>query len=105
MREVHEPVPQFNAKLLMSVERFVLGSSVTESLASLKFLNRTLKRMIPAAPFERSSWGIADDDQLFWHNMASLGKGEKTTVSPENLSLRIDRRGYFSIHSPGSNVV
>ena len=53
--------------------------------------------MVPAAPFERSSWEIVDDDQLFWHNMASLEEEEKVTTSPENLYFRIDRRAYFTL--------
>ena len=43
---LHRPVPYFNEKLLMSVER-------------------TLKRFKPDQPFERSSWSIADDRNLF----------------------------------------
>ena len=44
---IHEVVPHFNEKLLMSVER-------------------TLKRFAPDEPFERSSWMIVDDRNLFW---------------------------------------
>lgn len=43
---LHRPVPDFNAKLLMSVER-------------------TLKRFKPDQSFERSSWNIMDDRNLF----------------------------------------
>ena len=52
MREVHEPVPEFNEKLLMSVER-------------------TLKRFKPNEPFERASWEIVNDWSLF--RRGSLG--------------------------------
>lgn len=44
---VHSPVPQFNEKLLVSVER-------------------TLKRFKPNEPFERTSWEIVDDRNLFY---------------------------------------
>jgi hypothetical protein len=46
MREVHEPVPDFNEKILTSVER-------------------TLKRFKSNEPFERASWEIVDDWSLF----------------------------------------
>ena len=49
---LHKPVPHFNEKLLMSVER-------------------TLKRFRPDQPFERSSWMIADDRNLFWRASSS----------------------------------
>ena len=48
---LHKPVPHFNEKLLMSVER-------------------TLKRFKPDQPFERSSWMITDDRNLFWREDA-----------------------------------
>ena len=51
---LHAPVPYFNEKLLMSVER-------------------TLKRFRPDQPFERSSWMIADDRNLFWRESSYLG--------------------------------
>ncbi|EJU05052.1 hypothetical protein DACRYDRAFT_104940 [Dacryopinax primogenitus] len=75
MSEVHGPVPQFNDKLLLSVER-------------------TLKRMHPSAPFERSSWAIVDDKNLFWHNIASLPVGAEITRPPAELFLRIDRQTF-----------
>ncbi|KZT52936.1 hypothetical protein CALCODRAFT_475314 [Calocera cornea HHB12733] len=78
MSEVHGPVPQFNDKLLLSVER-------------------TLKRMHPSAPFERSSWMIADDRNLFWHNIASLPPGAEITVPPSDLLLRIDRQTFLKL--------
>jgi hypothetical protein len=46
MEQVHTPVPEFNEKLLLSVER-------------------TLKRFKSNEPFERASWEIVDDWQLF----------------------------------------
>ncbi|QRV75034.1 actin-related protein 10 [Ceratobasidium sp. AG-Ba] len=75
MYDVHQPVPQFNQKLLVSVER-------------------TLKRMDPNAPFERSSWEIVDDNNLFYHNIATLSEGEKCTTDPGDLYLRIDRQAF-----------
>lgn len=47
LRDVHEPVPYFNQKILLSVER-------------------TLKRFKPSEPFERTSWEIVDDRNLFF---------------------------------------
>jgi hypothetical protein len=47
IKTVHAPVPQFNEKLLLSVER-------------------TLKRFKPNEPFERTSWEIVDDRNLFF---------------------------------------
>ncbi|KZT50557.1 hypothetical protein CALCODRAFT_559055 [Calocera cornea HHB12733] len=75
MSVVHAPVPQFNEKLLMSVER-------------------TLKRMLPSAPFERSSWEIVDDLNFYWHNIALLPQGGKVGVDPGELYLRIDRQTF-----------
>ena len=49
---LHKPVPHFNEKLLVSVER-------------------TLKRFKPDQPFERSSWMIVDDRNLFWRVSSS----------------------------------
>jgi hypothetical protein len=51
MFDVHVPVPQFNEKILVSVER-------------------TLKRFRAHEPFERSSWEIVDD--VFSHHRASF---------------------------------
>lgn len=47
LKEAHEQVPYFNDKLLLSVER-------------------TLKRFKPNEPFERTSWEIVDDRNLFF---------------------------------------
>ncbi|KAG8677933.1 hypothetical protein FRC08_018200, partial [Ceratobasidium sp. 394] len=82
--EVHMPVPQFNQKLLVSVER-------------------TLKRMDPNAPFERSSWEIVDDNNLFYHNIATLPEGGKCAVDPGDLYLRIDRQAFRKL--PHSKVI
>lgn len=84
MHDVHIPVPQFNQKLLVSVER-------------------TLKRMDPNAPFERSSWEIVDDNNLFFHNIAALPEGGKCTVDPGDLYLRIDRQAFRKL--PRSKVI
>ena len=48
--------------------------------------------MDPNAPFERSSWEIVDDNNLFFHNIAQLPEGGKCTTDPGDLYLRIDRR-------------
>ncbi|CAE6410496.1 unnamed protein product [Rhizoctonia solani] len=84
MYDVHVPVPQFNQKLLVSVER-------------------TLKRMDPNAPFERSSWEIVDDNNLFFHNIAQLPEGGKCTIDPGDLYLRIDRQAFRKL--PRSKVI
>ncbi len=54
IKVLHEPVPYFNEKLLVSVER-------------------TLKRFKPDQPFERSSWMITDDRNLFWRESHTFG--------------------------------
>ncbi|CEH17208.1 hypothetical protein CBOM_03270 [Ceraceosorus bombacis] len=52
LHDTHAPVPQFNEKILRSVER-------------------SLTRLKPEAPIERTSWEIVDDpDHLFWAPMA-----------------------------------
>ncbi|KAG8700234.1 hypothetical protein FRC08_004825 [Ceratobasidium sp. 394] len=84
MCEVHMPVPRFNQKLLVSVEK-------------------RLKRMSPNAPFERSSWDIVDDNNLFHHNIATLPEGGKCTVDPGDLYLRIDRQAFRKL--PRSKVI
>lgn len=47
LKWVHSAVPYFNEKLIVSVER-------------------TLKRFKPNEPFERTSWEIVDDRNLFY---------------------------------------
>lgn len=52
LHDTHVPVPQFNEKLLKSVER-------------------SLTRLQPCAPFERTSWELVDpQDDLFWTSFA-----------------------------------
>lgn len=45
--QIHRGVPHFNEKILKSVER-------------------TLKRFGPHESFERTSWTMVDDRNLFW---------------------------------------
>ncbi|KAI0074728.1 hypothetical protein K474DRAFT_1765099 [Panus rudis PR-1116 ss-1] len=70
---LHDPVPYFNEKLLTSVQR-------------------TLTRLRPDQPFERSSWNIVDDRNLFWHNLSSGVPHE--SVHPKDLWLRIDHQTF-----------
>ncbi|EJF56819.1 hypothetical protein DICSQDRAFT_70665 [Dichomitus squalens LYAD-421 SS1] len=79
---LHRPVPHFNEKLLMSVER-------------------TLKRFQPDQPFERSSWMIADDRNLFWHNIASAPPDPN--IHPKDLWLRIDHQTFRKL--PRTNAI
>ncbi|OCH90583.1 hypothetical protein OBBRIDRAFT_793135 [Obba rivulosa] len=82
LSELHAPVPHFAAKIGMSVER-------------------TLVRLDPAHPFERSSWGIADDQDMFWHNITSnpLRPGQRA----EDLWLRICHQTFRKL--PRSRVI
>ncbi|KZT25682.1 hypothetical protein NEOLEDRAFT_1169290 [Neolentinus lepideus HHB14362 ss-1] len=77
LRIAHAPVPYFNEKLLMSVER-------------------TLKRFKPNEPFERTSWEIVDDRNLHWHNMADLDAGQKLPEGfhPKDLFFRVDHQTF-----------
>ncbi|GAA5921727.1 hypothetical protein JCM1841_007108 [Sporobolomyces salmonicolor] len=86
MREVHVPVPQFNEKILMSVER-------------------TLKRFKPHEPFERSSWEIVDDYNAFHHAIADLKEGEKlpAELHPKDYIFRIDHQTFRKL--PNSRAV
>ncbi|KAI0645173.1 hypothetical protein C8Q79DRAFT_756449 [Trametes meyenii] len=79
---LHTDVPDFNQKLLFSVER-------------------TLKRFQPDQPFERSSWNIMDDRNLFLHNSAfnPLDKDQR----PEDLWLRIDHQTFRKL--PRTNAI
>ncbi len=53
---VHREIPYFNEKILMSVER-------------------TLKRFKATEPFERTSWTMVDDRNLFWRKFfCDLGR-------------------------------
>ncbi|KAI0741071.1 hypothetical protein C8Q76DRAFT_765525 [Earliella scabrosa] len=71
---IHAPVPHFNEKLLPSVER-------------------TLKRFQPDQPFERSSWMITDDRNLFWHNIVDVPTLDPT-IHPKDYWLRIDHQTF-----------
>ncbi|CDO77519.1 hypothetical protein BN946_scf184912.g18 [Trametes cinnabarina] len=79
---LHASVPDFNQKLLVSVER-------------------TLKRLKPDQPFERSSWNIMDDRNLFFHNIAT-GLPDKD-LRPEDLWLRIDHQTFRKL--PRTNAI
>ncbi|KAI0767107.1 hypothetical protein C8Q74DRAFT_1203421 [Fomes fomentarius] len=83
VKAIHMPVPDFNKKLLMSVER-------------------TLKRFRPNQPFERSSWSIVDDRNLFWHNIASVPSVDPS-VHPKDLWLRIDHQTFRKL--PRTNAI
>ncbi|PCH35811.1 hypothetical protein WOLCODRAFT_140094 [Wolfiporia cocos MD-104 SS10] len=72
LHEVHSSVPHIN-KMMMSIER-------------------TMARFAPDRPFERSSWWIADDRQLFWHNIVSGSVPED--LHPKDLFLRIDHQTF-----------
>lgn len=74
LEEAHEPVPYFNEKLLLSVER-------------------TLKRFKPNEPFERTSWEIVDDRNLFFHNIAS-SSGVSDKIHPKDLFFRVDHQTF-----------
>ncbi|GAA5849182.1 hypothetical protein JCM8547_006471 [Rhodosporidiobolus lusitaniae] len=77
MYDVHVPVPQFNEKILMSVER-------------------TLKRFKPHEPFERSSWEIVDDVFSHHHGIADLDEGDKLRedLHPKDYIFRIDHQTF-----------
>ncbi|KAF8514639.1 hypothetical protein BU17DRAFT_52414 [Hysterangium stoloniferum] len=77
LKEVHEPVPYFNEKLLLSVER-------------------TLKRFKPHEPFERTSWEIVDDRNLFFHKIATHFSGYTLpdALHPKDLFFRVDHQTF-----------
>ncbi|KAK9894462.1 hypothetical protein P389DRAFT_186346 [Cystobasidium minutum MCA 4210] len=77
LEQAHEPVPYFNEKLLKSVER-------------------TLKRFEPNEPFERTSWEIVDDREMFWHNIASLPEGGRISddLDPKDYIFRMDKQTF-----------
>ncbi|PWN89734.1 hypothetical protein FA10DRAFT_280667 [Acaromyces ingoldii] len=74
LMQTHDPVPQFNEKLLFSVER-------------------TLTRLEPTKPIERTSWEIVDSEEdQFWVPMAGplpTGSGAKPTA-PHHLTGRAE---------------
>ncbi|EED81637.1 predicted protein [Postia placenta Mad-698-R] len=72
LHELHGSVPHFN-KMLMSVER-------------------TMARFAPDRPFERASWMIVDDRELFWHNIISGTM--PADMHPKDLFLRIDHQTF-----------
>ncbi|PAV19140.1 hypothetical protein PNOK_0598400 [Pyrrhoderma noxium] len=86
LRVVHEPVPYFNEKILLSVER-------------------TLKRFKPNEPFERTSWEIVDDRDLFFHNIATIEDGGKLSDSlhPKDLFFRVDHQTFRKL--PRTNAI
>lgn len=47
IHDLHDPVPHYHEMLAKSIER-------------------TLKRFQPDQPFERTSWNVTDDRNLFW---------------------------------------
>ncbi|KAL6305160.1 hypothetical protein BKA93DRAFT_234268 [Sparassis latifolia] len=73
LHALHAAVPHFAEKILRSVAR-------------------TLVRFPPDRPFERSSWMVVDDRNLFWHNIASNPLRE--TQRPKDLFLRIDHQTF-----------
>ncbi|EJD05609.1 uncharacterized protein FOMMEDRAFT_77964 [Fomitiporia mediterranea MF3/22] len=78
LHDAHAPVPYFNQKLLVSVER-------------------TLKRFAPNEPFERTSWEIVDDRDLFFHNIATLEGGDAKLpdkLHPKDLFFRVDHQTF-----------
>ncbi|KZS91046.1 hypothetical protein SISNIDRAFT_414539 [Sistotremastrum niveocremeum HHB9708] len=86
LHDTHAPVPQFNEKLLLSVER-------------------TLKRFTPDEPFERTSWEIVDDRQLHFHAIASLESGKQLPeeLHPKDLWFRVDHQTFRKL--PRSNGI
>ncbi|KAH9834100.1 uncharacterized protein C8Q71DRAFT_873543 [Rhodofomes roseus] len=72
IHQLHAQIPHFN-KMLTSVER-------------------TMVRFAPDRPFERCSWWIADDRELFWHNIISNDVRED--MHPKDLFLRFDHQTF-----------
>ncbi|GAA5913255.1 hypothetical protein JCM6882_000044 [Rhodosporidiobolus microsporus] len=87
MYDVHRPVPQFNEKILVSVER-------------------TLKRFQPHEPFERSSWEIVDDFNTYNHAIARLEEGEKVRddLEPKDYIFRIDHQSFRKLPKTGGII-
>ncbi|KAI0767115.1 hypothetical protein C8Q74DRAFT_1203340 [Fomes fomentarius] len=71
---IHTPVPHFNEKMLVSVER-------------------TLRRFQPDQPFERSGWMIADDRNMFWHNVVDATELDPN-IHPKDYWLRVDHQTF-----------
>ncbi|KZT72269.1 hypothetical protein DAEQUDRAFT_27471 [Daedalea quercina L-15889] len=72
LHQLHAHVPHFN-KMLASVER-------------------TMVRFAPDRPFERCSWWVADDRELFWHNIISNDVRED--LHPKDMFLRFDHQTF-----------
>lgn len=103
LHQTHNPVPQFNSKLLPSVER-------------------TLSRFKSNEPFERTSWEIVDGEDLFWNKMAGplpsgerisakkmtkdheVGRGEEDWKDEDagELILRLDHQTFVKMPKSGS---
>lgn len=66
LEEIHRHIPYFNEKLLLSVER-------------------TLKRFKPDEPFERTSWSMVDDRNLFWRKSYRFRSKRVLNVSVDNI--------------------
>ncbi|KAL8290009.1 hypothetical protein RQP46_002948 [Phenoliferia psychrophenolica] len=75
--DIHTVVPQFNEKMLKSVER-------------------TLKRFEAHQPFERSSWEMVDDYNLYHHHIAGLKEGETLPawLEPKDYLFRTDHQTF-----------
>ncbi|GJJ08598.1 hypothetical protein Clacol_002817 [Clathrus columnatus] len=84
IKEVHQPVPYFNEKLLLSVER-------------------TLKRFKPHEPFERTSWEIVDDRNLFFHNIASKFMIPEK-LHPKDIFFRVDHQTFRKLPRSGGII-
>lgn len=105
LEQAHAPVPYFNEKLLKSVER-------------------TLKRFGPNEPFERTSWEIVDDRNVFFRELFydsyraaiqlpslstdNIAKAPKDSTIPEELHpkdlfFRVDHQTFRKL--PRSNGI
>ena len=94
LHDTHAPVPYFNERLLTSVER-------------------SLTRLKPDAPFERTSWELVQSDDLFWSPMAGPLPHPATPIHQhhstpppirvEDLFLRLDHQTFVKM--PQSGIV
>lgn len=67
MEVVHAPVPQVSRPLARDRERARALTAVLQFNEKLLMsVERTLKRFPPHQPFERTSWEIVDDRNLFF---------------------------------------
>ncbi|KIY73213.1 hypothetical protein CYLTODRAFT_417183 [Cylindrobasidium torrendii FP15055 ss-10] len=83
LEQVHKKIPHFNEKILMSVER-------------------TLKRFKEHEPFERTSWSMVDDRNLFLHSIISSQRLQDST-HPKDMWLRMDHQTFRKL--PRSNGI